>query len=696
ATDACGNTSTASQTINVQDTTAPVIAALPAATTIACGTTPAFATATATDACGSAFTLTFNDVTTNGACAGSYSVTRTWSATDACGNTSTASQTINVQDTTAPVIAALPAATTIACGTTPVFATATATDACGSAFTLTFNDVTTNGACAGSYSVTRTWTATDACGNTSNASQTINVQDTTAPVISSLPAATTIACGTTPVFATATATDACGSAFTLTFNDVTTNGACAGSYSVTRTWTATDTCGNTSTASQTINVQDTTAPVIAALPAATTIACSTTPVFATATATDACGSAFTLTYNDVTTNGACAGSYSVTRTWTATDACGNTSNASQTINVQDTTAPVIAALPEAATIACGTTPVFATATATDACGSTFTLTFNDVTTNGACAGSYSVTRTWTATDACGNTSNASQTINVQDTTAPVLITAYTAVVNVTCNLIPIAPQLQFTDDCSSTPITVVFNETTSIVTTSGTYVITRTWIATDACGNPNIVTQTINVTITNFSESLAVVSQCNGDISLSVNVENLINNQLPGAITSIGTWSISPSTIGFDPTTGIFTPFGVPVGNYIVTYQNNDPSCPSTVNVSIPVDDSCVPFPCASIIVHNALTPNGDAINDYFYIENIDDTVCYPENTVEIYNRWGIKVYDTTNYDNKSRVFRGESEGRTTIKQSDELPTGTYFYILKYKGSEGNTNTKTGYLYLSR
>jgi hypothetical protein len=67
------------------------------------------------------------------------------------------------------------------------------------------------------------------------------------------------------------------------------------------------------------------------------------PVFAVATATDACGSAFTLTSADVTTNGSCAGSYSVTRTWTATDSCGNSSTASQTINVQDKTAPVIAA-----------------------------------------------------------------------------------------------------------------------------------------------------------------------------------------------------------------------------------------------------------------------------------------------------------------------------------------------------------------
>jgi gliding motility-associated-like protein len=120
------------------------------------------------------------------------------------------------------------------------------------------------------------------------------------------------------------------------------------------------------------------------------------------------------------------------------------------------------------------------------------------------------------------------------------------------------------------------------------------------------------------------------------------------------------------------------------------------VTLTIPVDDSCVVLPCQTLEVHNAVTPNGDGLNDYFIIDNITDTSCYPENTVEIYNRWGVKVFDTNNYDNTSHVFQGISEGRDTVKQSAELPTGTYFYILKYKTSEGNYVTKNGYLYLSR
>ncbi|MBK9985098.1 MAG: hypothetical protein IPP15_22535 [Saprospiraceae bacterium] len=491
ATDDCGNVSTATQTINVQDITAPVIAALPAPTTINCPTTPIFATATATDACGSSFALTSGDVTTSGECAGSYSVTRTWTATDDCGNVSTATQTINVQDITAPVIAALPAPSTIDCSITPVFEVATAIDACGSSFTLTSDDVTTSGECAGSYSVTRTWTATDGCGNSSSASQTINVQDVSAPVIAALPAPATIDCPAAPVFAVATATDACGSSFTLTSADVSTSGDCAGEYSVTRTWTATDGCGNSSSASQTINVQDVTAPVIASLPTASTIDCPATPVFAVATATDACGSAFTLTSNDVTTPGDCAGEYSVTRTWTATDACGNSSSASQTINVQDVTAPVIAALPAPATIDCPATPVFAVATATDACGSVFTLTSADVTTSGDCAGEYSVTRTWTATDACGNSSSASQTINVQDISAPVIATLPSPT-TIDCPSVPVFAVATATDACASV-FTLTSNDVTTPGDCAGEYSVTRTWTATDACGNSSSASQTINV-----------------------------------------------------------------------------------------------------------------------------------------------------------------------------------------------------------
>src|SRR5439155_12301298 len=88
--------------ITVADTTAPNLTALPAPSTIECPATPSFTTPTATDACDASPTLSFADVTTPGACPQEYSVRRTWTATDHCGHSTTASQTINVRDTTSP------------------------------------------------------------------------------------------------------------------------------------------------------------------------------------------------------------------------------------------------------------------------------------------------------------------------------------------------------------------------------------------------------------------------------------------------------------------------------------------------------------------------------------------------------------------------------------------------------------------
>ncbi len=147
-------------------------------------------------------------------------------------------------------------------------------------------------------------------------------------------------------------------------------------------------------------------------------------------------------------------------------------------------------------------------------------------------------------------------------------------------------------------------------------------------------------------------------------------------------------------TTGEFIPFGLPSGNYVVTYNNNDPACPGIVTITIPVDDTCVVLGCDTVEIHNAFTPNGDGINEWFQIDNIEQP-CHLPNTVEIYNRWGVLVYETKNYDNNTRRFEGISEGRTTVNKSSELPTGTYFYIIQWTDGTQKV-TKDGYLYLTR
>ena len=96
--------------------------------------------------------------------------------------------------------------------------------------------------------------------------------------------------------------------------------------------------------------------------------------------------------------------------------------------------------------------------------------------------------------------------------------------------------------------------------------------------------------------------------------------------------------------------------------------------------------------IFNAVTPNGDGENDVFIIRNIE---LYPENTVKIYNRWGVIVYETSSYGSVGNYFNGRSNGRVTIQVEELLPVGTYFYVVEYV-VEGETKSRAGYLYLQR
>ena len=702
-TDACGNISEPfTQVITIQDTTDPILLTQAADKIVECdgqGNKEAIANwlatnggATASDNCSEIhWSNNFERLPKD--C--SSKITVKFTATDNCGNKTTTSATFSVQDTTPPVVPEAPTNITVTCSSDiPPMISLTAKDNCSGDLTVEGTNNIKKGDCKNSYVITRTWTFRDDCNNIATTSQTITIEDNIAPVITSLPEPTTISCAGTPQFAQPTAADECGyNKVSLTFNDVKTEGNCAGSYSITRTWIATDACGNSSTASQTIAVEDKIAPVIANLPAPTTISCPNTPVFAFASATDECGSDFSLTFNDVRTEGNCVGSYSITRTWTATDTCGNSSTASQTIAVEDKTAPVIAKLPATKTINYPNTPEFVQATATDECSPNLDLTFKDVRTDGNTINSYSITRTWTAIDACGNSATASQTINVENKTGAITTSEFNADIVATCDAIPAKPELVFTSPCpTATPV--IFTETISNQT-ANSYTINRKWVATDICGNTSEFIQTVNITISN-ALTMVTGTVCNDGETTSIDLASL----LPIGTPTNGAWtdvSNSGKLVGT-----IFNAATLAVGDYIFEYTINDLNCPRKIQITITVRTDCdgIVLPCGTIIVHNTFSPNGDGINDKFVIDNINDTNCYPDNTVEIYNRWGVLVYSTKGYNNTTNAFDGVSNSRSVLSQSSGVPTGTYFYILTYTSFDNNntvqTNKKEGYLFLTK
>ncbi|RMB56077.1 DUF11 domain-containing protein, partial [Dokdonia sinensis] len=98
------------------------------------------------------------------------------------------------------------------------------------------------------------------------------------------------------------------------------------------------------------------------------------------------------------------------------------------------------------------------------------------------------------------------------------------------------------------------------------------------------------------------------------------------------------------------------------------------------------------LIIYNGISDNSDTINDSFIIEGIEN---FPDNTVQIFNRWGVQVYERTGYKNDSEAFRGVSDGRWTVREGERLPVGTYYYIVVYVTEDG-PRQQAGYLYISR
>ncbi|MCB0760853.1 MAG: gliding motility-associated C-terminal domain-containing protein [Flavobacteriales bacterium] len=94
---------------------------------------------------------------------------------------------------------------------------------------------------------------------------------------------------------------------------------------------------------------------------------------------------------------------------------------------------------------------------------------------------------------------------------------------------------------------------------------------------------------------------------------------------------------------------------------------------------------CLTLDIPDAFSPNGDGINDVFEIPNLYK---YPNNSLKIFNRWGMLVYESAPY---FENWDGTSSHPATIGQ--ELPVSTYYYILDLgNGAEAFT----GYIYLKR
>lgn len=490
ATDNCGNQSQVSQTIFIKDEENPVFTNTPSNMNIECVEDLTTPTLTATDNCDDNVNVTLQETQSGSGC--QITIQRIWTATDDCGNQSQTSQIVYVNDNQAPQFTNAPNDINLECIddlTTP--ATPTATDNCDDNVNINYEESQIGTNC--DLLLLRKWTATDNCGNQTQISQTVYINDNEAPQFTSTPSDITVNCDEIPYAATLTATDNCTNNVSIDYNQSTVANGCNDYYMI-RTWTATDECGNTTTHSQRVTIIDNDAPVFTTNIAPVINAdCSAIPQASDIIAIDNCSDNVSVTITE-TSNGSDCSNMQIIRTYTATDDCGNANSVTQTINVIDNENPVLQGVPNDITVECNAIPTNAHVTVTDNCSSDLEINTTETIANSICEDSYTIIRTWMATDYCGNSVSASQQITVEDNTPPVFIGVPNDTL-INCSTAPSPPiigqGIKAVDLCD-TSVEITLAEQTLGEDCSNMQII-RTWTAVDNCGNTTTASQTITL-----------------------------------------------------------------------------------------------------------------------------------------------------------------------------------------------------------
>ena len=97
-----------------------------------------------------------------------------------------------------------------------------------------------------------------------------------------------------------------------------------------------------------------------------------------------------------------------------------------------------------------------------------------------------------------------------------------------------------------------------------------------------------------------------------------------------------------------------------------------------------------NLVIPSAFSPDADGINDLWTIRGgLNEN--YPNNKIVIFNRWGIKVYESKGYQND---WDGTYSNNMSTTSSSNLPVGTYFYVLDLNGD--GSDVRKGYVYITR
>jgi gliding motility-associated-like protein len=616
-TDDCGNSATAEQIINVDDSTPPVITGT-ITTLNSEGCSPADAPAPVTtiaaleamgwiiddDCAAKADLLVSSSDAVSGSCP--LIITRTYTIRDKCNNSVTGVQTINIADVTVPT-GSNPGPVAVDCkGDVPspdVNVITDEADNCGMVPVVTFiSDISDGNTCP--EVITRTYRLTDLCGNFTDLYQTITIDDNINPTAED-PLPLLVECtGDIPVpdvNAVTGEADNCGIVPVVTFvSDVSDGNTCP--EIITRTYRVTDACGNYIDVRQIITVDDTTDPV-ATNPVTVTLQCSgdlpAPDVNIITDESDNCGIAPVVTYiGDASDGNTCP--EIITRTYRVTDPCGNFLDVIQTFIIDDKTNPSAGSLPPLTIECLSDVPapdIDIITDESDNCAIPPVVTFvSDISNGNTCP--EVITRTYRVTDNCGNYIDVIQTITIEDITPPA-ITGALAAINlegctagdapppVTSAALLEAMGLVITDNCTDDALLTVSSN--DVISGSCPLVVTRTYTVTDACGKNTATEQTINI----IDSSIPVITGCPGDIIVSAD---------PGACNAVITWpdyliadNCGPLSVVSSHASGST----FPIGTTIVTLNLTD-NCGNTsaCSFNVTVSDTELPvITCPSSIL---------------------------------------------------------------------------------------------------
>ena len=670
--DTKGNSTKATQTVTIVDTTIPTIVAPAAINLIVNSGCEAVGVVL-----GSPVTFdncTVVSVTNNAPISFPLGTTIvTWTVTDAAKNTATATQTVKVSDTVIPTIIAPTNIVKVlgsGCTAAGIDLGTPATDDNCSVLSVTNNGLTI-------YPIgitTVTWTVTDASGNSATATQTVNVLDSIIPSIQA-PAAVVVSAnnncfGLNVNLGYPNILDNCS--FVTVTNDAPPTFPLG---NTTVTWMVTDGSGNSTTATQLVTVVDTTPPTIF-IPKNVTVntnfdSCSATNVILDKP--DAFDNCSTIS---ITNNAPLVYLLGATVvTWTATDVAGNSVTADQTVLVKDLTLPtvitknLVVSLDNTGNVSINESQI--NNGSRDNCG---ILSTSISPVKFTCANLGANTVTLTVTDTNGNVAIANATVTVVDNIMPTIVTKNITVSLNDVGVAAITPEMinnGSSDNCGI--VSMKLNKTNFQCKDEGNHIVILT--VTDSSGNTTNAPATVTIT-NNFADNDldGIKDNCDDDDDNDATLD--VNDNCP---------------LVFNPDQGDNDNDGS--GDSCDDDDDNDgvldtvDNCPLVSNADQSDRDlNGKGDVCDSVTVNvsEAITPNGDGINDTWMIYNIEN---YPNSIVRVFNRWGTQVFYARNYQNN---WDGSFKDA-----SSTLPESTsYYYEIDLKGN--GVVDKSGWIYISR